>query len=313
MNERIYLSPVTRQLVRDYDDLTRAVRTASDVFGLVEQGSRLLSEPGQIAVAETRFKEALQADPSDPRALIALANFYLVRENWGKAVENLERAVSSGGEYPDLWQVADAVSEKADPALAERIGALYARAPAGMATTNMRAALAHFSAKVRKALGEPEDKRANAVTSAFREAAAAAGEGEAAWAEFERRIPISSRPADERQELPAWIDWAVRAGGAAAHLAQRLRVRFATTCRDVPGVVTRFGHQDFGFLASDDGQDDIYFNREACEAYGSDHGDYISIGESAIFDLELPTEGPRWRAMRVRFPALESTFESESP
>lgn len=307
MNERLLLPPDNRPLSADYDALTRIVRTPDDVYSLIQDGNQKLSQAGQGSEALKRFREAVNKDPQDPRALVALANFYAVQNRHPLALEQLEKVLEADRGNPEAWQVIDQIGEalkgQSDAALAQRLEAVYEKAPAGIAAKNHRVALALFSARVRAITRlEGEDRRLAAV-EALQEAAQAAQTDQNLWNEFARRLPIAATPKEERDDLAEWVRLSKP---VAAQLSAFLEARLVERCTDVAGTVSRFGFKGFGFITSDDGEESLYFERSDCEGYGEDENDFVAVGDSAVFDLVPSDKGRGWRATRVRFPSREA-------
>ncbi|HEX8083788.1 MAG TPA: cold shock domain-containing protein [Solirubrobacteraceae bacterium] len=65
--------------------------------------------------------------------------------------------------------------------------------------------------------------------------------------------------------------------------------------RSLLGTVVSFGGGGYGFLALDDGRDDVFFHRSECENDPA----FISRGDRVECDVERASDG--WRASRVRF------------
>jgi tetratricopeptide (TPR) repeat protein len=140
MNERLLLPPDDRPLAADYDALTRIVRTADDVYSLVQDGNQKLSQAGKSSEALKRFREAISKHPQDPRALVALANFYALQGRHDFSLKELRKVLQEDVENPDAWQVVDQIAEslraQSDPAIAKELEDIYEMAPAGATTKN---------------------------------------------------------------------------------------------------------------------------------------------------------------------------------
>lgn len=233
-----------------------------------------------------------------------MANYYLTTGRLGLALEHLEGVITHDPGYSEMWQVADAlVARELPDELTARLQALYEKAAGSAVTsTSLISQLAQFSADVRRALDSPEPERQQLISATLASAAQFANGSPDIWKEIILRIPFPSNVPEERAMLAEWLTF-FSPDDQLYVFIKLLEQRFGTLTKNLSGVVTRFGYGGFGFLASDDGQKDIYFNRYNCTSYGVDSSDFISIGESVVFDLQHKEE--KWWAQNVRFPSLE--------
>lgn len=303
LRERIVFSTEKTQLALDYDVLTTIVRSPEDIASLVADGRRLLGESGGAITAHARFQRAHVLDRKDVRPLAALAHYYTVANLYTDAIKNLELAVEADGDYSECWQAADALARQPLlPEIQTRLEKIYQKVPSKSVSGSLISQLATFSLQIREAT-KPGNEFALEVAKAFSPATLAAGTDQGIWQEFINRIPLPSSGGDARQFIVELIE-ACQQSLALVEAAKQLRDFLLTWTQEISGVVTRFGNDGFGFLASDDGQNDIFFRRGHCVSYGRDAFDFISVGETAVFDLRYG-EDRRWQAQNVRFPSVE--------
>ena len=306
LRERIVLSTEKTQLARDYDVLTTIVRSPEDIASLVADGRRLLGESGGSLTALDRFKRASLLDRNDVRPLAALAHYYTVANRYADAIKSLELAVAADGNYPECWQAADALARL--PSLPEEIQAglekIYQKVPSKSVSGSLISQFATFSLQIREAT-KPGNEFSLEVAKAFLPATSAAGTDQARWREFLSRIPLPSSGGEARQFIVELIE-ACEQSSALVEAAKQLRDFLLPWTEKISGMVTRFGNDGFGLIASDDGQNDIFFRRGQCASYGRDSFDFISVGETTVFDLQYGKDR-RWQALNVRFPSVEAT------
>ncbi|MBI5480183.1 MAG: AAA family ATPase [Deltaproteobacteria bacterium] len=302
LRERVVLD--SGELAQAYQGLVRSLRTRNpyDVFTLVEQARFQLQSPGGLVAVEAAIDRAAAIDSEDARLLQLRGHYHLLRKEYGSAISVAERLATEHQDDAETWKLVEGIAASVpDDSLRARAARLYEHAPAAVAIpADVLAArlLAEAFALGEQALGERDfkqgqDMRRQALKKLKEATEASGGPSGDWWRAVAQRLPVRKLTEDARDDLCRW-SWV-----AADHLpeiAPSIQEVLAPYVHDVPGTVSRFGWEDFGFIRLDDGEADVYFNRTTpgFPASGS-----VRVGSRLTCDIELTFKG--WRAVRIEF------------